>query len=97
MLLADHLAGTDHPFLYARVVGIYHVNVIFAPGSGVIDYTPHRLHFLWVRWFQYHDAKSKSWADCHLDRVSFPPMAHPDSFGFLDPGDVLQGCHIILT
>jgi len=28
-------------------------------------------------------------------RLSFPPMSHEDSFGFLDPADVVRGCHII--
>jgi len=30
-----------------------------------------------------------------LDPVCFPPMQEVDSFGFVDPDDVLQGCHII--
>jgi hypothetical protein len=30
-----------------------------------------------------------------LDLVCFPPMHRNDSFGFVDPGDVLHGCHIL--
>ncbi|KAG2056121.1 hypothetical protein BDR06DRAFT_981565 [Suillus hirtellus] len=30
-----------------------------------------------------------------LDRACFLPMAEPDAFGFVDPSDVLRGCHII--
>ena len=40
----------DHPFWFARVLGIYHVNVVYT-GSGMLDYTPRRFDFLWVRWF----------------------------------------------
>ena len=30
-----------------------------------------------------------------LDRVHFPPINHEESFGFLDPADVLRSCHIL--
>jgi hypothetical protein len=42
MVLADpgdHTAAS-HPFRYARVLGVYHVNVIYV-GAGMIDYQPH--------------------------------------------------------
>jgi hypothetical protein len=95
MLLAHHPAKSDHAFLYARVLGIYHVNLIFRTSSGMMDCTPRRFDFLWVRWFQYHGATSVRWKDCSLDTVSFPRMANPDSFGFVDPGDILRGCQTI--
>ncbi|KAF9465527.1 hypothetical protein BDZ94DRAFT_1345938 [Collybia nuda] len=34
-----------HPFVYARVLGIYHANVIYV-GSGMVKYTPSRMDFL---------------------------------------------------
>jgi hypothetical protein len=81
----------NHPFWYAQVLGIYHVNVIYI-GEGNMDYSPERIEFLWVWWYELID-------DCRsgqqLDRVRFPPLALEDSFGFLDPGDVLRACHII--
>jgi hypothetical protein len=85
----------SHPFLYARVLGIYHVNVIYT-GPGMIDYRPRRLDFLWVRHFQCGSGSlAGSWEDCVLDHVCFPPMATDGAFGFVDPGDVLRGSHII--
>jgi len=30
-----------------------------------------------------------------LDTVRFVPMADEDVFGFVDPADVLRGCHVI--
>jgi hypothetical protein len=95
MLLADNQdTEVDHPFWYAQVLGIYHVNVVYT-GSDMLDYTPRQFDFLWVHWFQQHGNKSARWEECRLDIVSFPPMAHHDSFGFVDPKDVLRGCHII--
>ena len=96
MVLADDAdaGASDHPFWYARILGIYHVNVIYA-GPGMTDYTPRRLDFLFVRWF--HPLETFKWADCRLDQVAFPPMADEDAFGFLDPRDVLRACHIVPT
>jgi hypothetical protein len=94
MLASDRDAENDHPFWFARVLGIYHVNVVYAE-PGMLDYTSQRFDFLWVRWFQSHGKTSASWQEYRLDTVSFPPVAHQDSFGFVDPKDVLRGCHII--
>lgn len=88
-------SGTlDHPFLYARVLGVYHVNVIYT-GDGMLDYNARRIEFLWVRWFRYVGNKSYAWNDLRLDSVDFPPMAAEGAFGFIDPTDVLRSCHTI--
>lgn len=95
MLLNANASSSDHRFLYARVLGIYHVNVIYV-GEGTIDYTPRRLEFLWVRWFEGDDL-TVGWTVQRLDRVRFPSMAQEDSFGFIDPADVLRGCHMMAS
>ena len=92
MVLADDDNPESHPFLYARVLGIFHVNVIYT-GCGMLDYSARRLDFLWVRWYQC--MTSFSWKDYRLDEVRFPPMAQNQSFGFVDPHDVLRACHVI--
>jgi hypothetical protein len=86
--------SSDHPFLYARVLGIYHVNAIWT-GSGVLDYRPRRLEFLWVRWFEHVTKEPAGWTARRLDTLRFPPMENEDAFGFVDPGDVLRGCHLL--
>jgi len=97
MLLAnrDESDGDPkHPFLYARVLGIYHANVIYT-GEGRLDYTAQMVKFLWVRWYEYDGTQSTGWQDMKLDSLRFPPMATERAFGFVDPADVLRGCHII--
>ena len=84
--------SSSHPFIYARVLGIYHVNVIYT-GPGMINYETMRFDFLWVRWFELHDG-SKIMEET-LDRLYFPPMAAEHSFGFVDPQLVLRGCHLL--
>ena len=87
--------GTSkHPFCYARVIGIFHANVIYL-GENNQDYRPRRLEFLWVRWYVEESIQS-GWKALKLDCVRFPPMTgNVDAFGFIDPIDVLRGCHII--
>jgi hypothetical protein len=98
MLLADHTASSDptklHHFLYGRVLGAYHANVIYT-GPGMQDYEARRFDFLWVRWYEVVDPGSSGWSNSTLDSVRFPPLHENDSFGFVDPNDVLRGCHIL--
>jgi hypothetical protein len=93
MTLATNSDGqlvTDR-FLFARVLGIFHVNVIYT-GPGMTGYSPRRMEFLWVCW--YDCLMDGSWSAFTLDRIGFPPMASEHSFGFLDPSDIVRGCHI---
>ena len=86
--------GSNHQFCYARVLAIFHANIIYT-GSGSKDFLPCRIEFLWVRWLELVDA-SAAWGACLLDKVRFVPMNQADSaFGFVDPGDVLRSCHLV--
>jgi hypothetical protein len=93
---ADDDGDSSHPFLYARVLGIYHANVIYT-GEGSLDYAARRMEFLWVRWFEYDAHRSIAWTDSKLDPVRFLPMSDERAFGFVDPNHVLRGCHIVPT
>ncbi|KAG1803420.1 uncharacterized protein BJ212DRAFT_1304570 [Suillus subaureus] len=80
-----------HKYMYGKVIGVYHINVIFI-GHGMVGYTPHQMEFLWICWYAPINQDS-TWET--LDRVDFPPLEDEHSFDFLDPTDVLRGCHII--
>jgi hypothetical protein len=86
----------NHPFLYARILGIFHANVIYV-GAGSIDYKPRRIEFLWVRWYRLIDSdnKPKMQNSGYLRRLSFPPMTSDDAFGFINPADVLRASYIV--
>jgi hypothetical protein len=98
MLLPDNTTGaqdsSNHHFLYARVLGSYHANVIYT-GPGMRGYQARRLDFLWVRWYEVVNPSSSVWSSSKLDSVRFPPMTGENSFGFVDPKDVLRGCHVM--
>jgi hypothetical protein len=90
IMLLSTCDTNPHPFLYARVLAIYHVNVIYN-GPGMLNYDSMRFDFMWVRWFQLMGPGSANSLDC----LSFPPMSDEGSFGFIDPELVLRGCHLI--
>ena len=92
--LSDDTSAFPHPFRYARIMGVYHVNVVYV-GPGMVDYQPHRLDFLWVRWYQIMSHMPSGWKARKLDRVRFPSMAGDNAFGFIDPSDVIRGCHMV--
>lgn len=99
MLLADCITNNSgpsdlHPFLYASVLGAYHANVIYT-GPGMQDYKARLFNFLWVRWYEVVDTGILERDNSTLDSVRFPPMHEDNSFGFVDPDDVLRGCHIL--
>jgi hypothetical protein len=95
MVLANREADSDHPYAYARVIGIFHVNVIYA-GARRADYSSHRMEFIWVRWYELDTLEPLGgWGSKRLDRLRFPPMDKKDAFGFLDPNDILRATHII--
>jgi hypothetical protein len=82
-----------HPFLYARVLGIYHTKVRFCGRP------PKRMDFLWVRWLDYDDSEPGGWDIGRLDRVSYGKYRNDaellDAFGFVDPQNIVRACHLI--
>ncbi|TFK34101.1 hypothetical protein BDQ12DRAFT_700523 [Crucibulum laeve] len=85
---------SPHYFRYAHVLGIYHANIIYT-GHGMRGYHPRRLEFLWVQWYQHVDLTQKDWSCGKLDRVELMPEDAKGSFGFLDPSNIIRGCHLI--
>lgn len=87
------LSGSSiHHFCYACVLGIYHANTIYT-GPGLKDYQPCYIEFLWVRWFELVDQPLQS--SVTLNALWFVSMAEDDTFGFVDPADIVWSCHLI--
>ena len=98
IMLLDSMGASGSPskgrFLYARVLGAYHANVIYT-GPGMADYKARRLEFLWVRWYRVDSLDDDFLAKSLLPELSFHPIHSPLAFGFIDPSDVLRTCHIL--
>jgi hypothetical protein len=95
MLLSHEDEGDSyHPYWYACVLGIFHVNV---KHSGPNSRTPHvqKLELLLVRWFGRDLGHVAGWSARRLHRVGFLPADSPGAFEFIDPNDIIRGVHMI--
>jgi len=85
---------TIHKFQYAQVLGIYHVNFIYNEPT-THQYQTHWMDFLWVRYFEVIQPNVSGWSTSLLDQLQFHLLDSANAFGFVDPAQVLQECHII--
>lgn len=92
MMVASGDTNPDHPYWYAKVLGIYHANI--SQAHNAIAHPPRRMEFLWVRWLEL--VEPGSWEHCQLDRVAYiKTNTYRDVFGFLDPASVVRTTHLI--
>lgn len=89
-VMALSCGDPSHPYAYAQVLGIYQVKVLHSTEA-----MPISMNVLWVRWFQTDRTHWAGWKAKRLYRVQFVPSLESDSFGFLDPKDVIRGAHLI--
>jgi hypothetical protein len=95
----------SHPYWYARVIGIYHVDVRHISPNALLSGIQ-ELEFLWVRWFGRDLDHNAGWNARRLHRVEFvaddpidsnDPMCASGAFSFIDPAEVICGVHLIPT
>ncbi|KAF8440782.1 hypothetical protein L210DRAFT_3399735, partial [Boletus edulis BED1] len=58
-----------------------------------VNYNACQLDFLHVRWFE--PVPPDTQRGVLLDMLRLSPMSMEDAYGFVDPVDVLRGCHLI--
>ena len=87
-------AEDGHPFLYARVLGVYHAEVIHSV-SGSQGSTAQTMEFLFVRWYNRDATYHAGFQHRRLHRLSLGDADLDKSYGFLDPDEVIRGCHLI--
>ncbi|KAF8965639.1 hypothetical protein BDZ97DRAFT_2057933 [Flammula alnicola] len=87
---SDENNQDNHPYWYARILGIYHANVFFDSKSKA-----ERVDFLFVRWLGRDMEWNSGPSNLRLDRIGFVSSRDHDAFGFLDPALVIRACHLI--
>ncbi|KIO16446.1 hypothetical protein M407DRAFT_232296 [Tulasnella calospora MUT 4182] len=96
MMIADEDDGqsrSQHPYWYAKVLGVFHCNVRHR-STGQDDYE--RMDVLWIRWLGVDPDQRVGGRSRRLNRVGYVPDSDgPGAFGFIDPADVIRGCHLI--
>ncbi|KAI0701453.1 hypothetical protein C8T65DRAFT_579653, partial [Cerioporus squamosus] len=98
MVLADEDSDDDHPFWYARVIGIFHANVRYTgPGSTRTSSRWQRVDLVWVRWFERDQSHPCGFAHRRLPRLQFVDANDPDGipFSFLDPADIVRAAYVM--
>ncbi|KAJ7364427.1 hypothetical protein DFH08DRAFT_731010 [Mycena albidolilacea] len=93
MLAPESDDAAAHSFVYARILGIYHADVIHnVPGAAPV---PAPIEFLWVRWFRLDGKHIGGFKRKRLHRLEFVPDSEPGAYGFVNPDDVIRGAHLI--
>ncbi|KAJ3771938.1 hypothetical protein FB446DRAFT_789170 [Lentinula raphanica] len=90
---ADYDDPKKHPFWYARVLGIFHADVLRLD-NGQVQEIEH-MEFLWVRWMGAEPHYRWGRKVARLPKIGFVAESDPYAFGFLDPGLVIRACHLI--
>ncbi|OSD08626.1 hypothetical protein PYCCODRAFT_1357030 [Trametes coccinea BRFM310] len=82
-----------HIYMYARVLKVFHVNV------RLVDAPSHpfkRMDICWVRWFELDPSFIGGFETKRLPHLRFVPIdSLDDSFGFINPSDIIRGAHLI--
>ena len=83
------------PYWYARVLGVYHANIwaenSVIPGARNVRH----MDFLWVRWFGEVPGYRSGFRRARLPAIGFVESTDDFAFCFVDPANVLRGCHLI--
>jgi hypothetical protein len=85
---------THHPNWYAHVLGIYHMDV-WLRSEDSMSLKMHKIEVLYVRWLV---PMIDHWlgVDCTwLPQIAFVEESDYDTFGFLDPNQVIRSVHLI--
>ena len=83
------------PYWYARVIGVYHAN-IWAENTAIPGgRNPQRMDFLWVRWFGDEPGYRSGFCRARLPKIGFVESTDEFAFSFVDPTNVICGCHLI--
>lgn len=95
MVLSHEDDEERHPYWYARVVRIFHLDVWYYGGENAVASKPLRMHVLFVRWFGRDVSFKGGWSAKRLHRLGFLKGDDPTCFVFLDPDQVIRGVHLI--
>lgn len=94
MVLSPETEDDAHPYWYARVLGVFHAQVLHT-GPAAKNHSIQSMEFLWVRWFGLEPNYRSGTHVARLPKIGFVPDVDDNAFGFLDPSLVVRGCHLV--
>ncbi|PPR03767.1 hypothetical protein CVT24_007510 [Panaeolus cyanescens] len=97
ILLLSDTSENDHPFSYARIFRLFHVDITYHCQDGRSFMVPKTFDIAWVRWLQIDEEHNSGWEARRLHRVHFVPhnTLQSAAFGFVNPDDIIRGVHLI--
>ena len=100
MVRAPHGLGADHPYWYARILGVFHAQVLCIPQPNCKPeiptlYEAQHMEFVWVRWYGNEPDHVSGSGVARLHKIGFVPSSDPGAFGFLDPSLIIRACHLV--
>lgn len=96
VMVLSHEDDRAHPYWYARVICIFHVDVEYRERPDGPYSRPRRMDFLFIRWFRRDGNFASGFGTKRLPRLEFfDEESLPEAFGFLDPCSVMRGVHLI--
>jgi hypothetical protein len=93
MVLSRETDDAQHPYWYARIIQIFHVDVWDCNDASMEK--PHWVDFLLMRWFRRDGDHQSGWFAKCLHRIGFLIGKDSAAFSFLDPDVIIQGTHLI--
>lgn len=87
--------GSPYPYEYARVLGIFHADVSYFRTGRLQQEPPKRIEFLWIRRFRAIPTSKGTFACKRFPKLEFLDSQSYEAFGFIDPGQVVRGAHLI--
>jgi hypothetical protein len=81
-------------FWYGRVHLIFHLDIYMTTRQSSHAFQHRRMDVMLVRWFGADPSGPGGAISQRLQRIGYVPGAE-EGFGFIDPKDVIRGCHLI--
>jgi len=95
---SDSTTGhTTHLYRYAQVLGIFHVYERHRAMTSTAWSEKQQIEILWVHWFRINSSQASGWTAARLPAVTFimDDADGTNSYGFMNPQDVICSAHII--
>lgn len=83
VLSQDMEEPASHPYWYAKVLGLFHVDVRHRGPLSRTGTNLKRMEFAWVRWYGVDPSHHSGPGSKRLHRVGF--VSGDEAFGFIDP------------
>jgi hypothetical protein len=95
MLAAGDRDSEHHPFWYAQVLAVFHVEAMERSSEGAARWR--RLNVCWVRWMGVVPDFRSGASSKRMDQVGFVESGNDEraTFGFISPADIIRAVHLI--